>query len=123
MFNDSKTTISELKTIVQEFIEERDWDKYHKPKDIALSIAVEVGELLELFQWKSHEEVEKLLKQQSFKAKLEDEIADVLIYILSLGIHTNIDLSKAISKKMEKNKIKYPVDKYKGKYYRSGEKI
>ena len=121
MFSDKTTTFSEIKAIVKRFIEERDWTKYHKPKDIALSIAVETGELLELFQWRTDKEIEELLKKQSFKKDLEDEIADVLIYIFSLAIQTNIDLSKAIQNKMEKNKIKYPVDRYKGKYHISGD--
>ncbi len=102
----------ELKSIIKEiteFRDERDWRKFHNAKDLAISLNLEAGELLECFQWKTSDEVES-----ENRVQLEDEIGDVAIYLLLLCNETNIDVLKAISNKLNKNKIKYPIDKCKG---------
>ncbi|MCR6692039.1 MAG: nucleotide pyrophosphohydrolase [archaeon YNP-LCB-003-016] len=112
---DDELTISQLEEKVWRFIEERNWGKYHKPKDIAESICIEAAELLELFQWRSHEEVEKLMNREDYKDRVREELADIIIYILSFAKVADIDLSKSIIEKIEKNAKKYPTEKYYGK--------
>ncbi len=92
--------IDYLKEKVVEFRDERNWISYHTPKDLSISVAIEAAELLELFQWKDKDYDE---------TRLEEEMADVLIYLLSLSDVTDIDLEKAVLKKIEKNREKYPV--------------
>ena len=116
MESDKSTTLSELKDKVKDFIQERDWTKYHNPKDIAVSIAIEVGELLELFQWVKDDDQAKKIQDPSEYKKLEEELADIIIYCLSLANVTNMDISSAIVNKIEKNKAKYPVGQVKGDY-------
>ncbi|MCD6483772.1 MAG: nucleotide pyrophosphohydrolase [Candidatus Odinarchaeota archaeon] len=113
--NDDEITISHLKKIVDKFVSERDWEKYHTPKNLAESISIEAAELLELFQWRNDREIEMFLEDPKFVSEIEEELADILIYCISFANRLNIDISRAISSKMEKNKRKYPIDLYKGK--------
>ncbi len=99
---DEKSDLEELSEIVKEFRDKRDWKKYHNPKDLSLSISIESSELLELFQWKEEDEAVD-------KDRLKEEMADILIYLLSLSEVTDIDLFEAVKEKVEKNKEKYPV--------------
>ena len=93
---------------------DRDWQQFHTPKDMAISLPLEASEVLELFQWKSHEEIEQYLK--THKQDLSDELADVLAYLLLIANDLDIDLPQAFEKKMQKNEAKYPVAKAKGKH-------
>ena len=93
---------------------DRDWQQFHTPKDMAISLSLEASEVLELFQWKSHEEIEQYLK--THKQDLSDELADVLAYLLLIANDLDIDLPQAFEKKMQKNGAKYPVAKAKGKH-------
>lgn len=113
---DDKTTIEELKKLVVKFRDERDWKKYHKPKDLAESISIEAAELLEKFQWKSDEEINEMLKDKEKVDKVSDELADIIDYCLSFSDVTKIDISEALKRKIEENKKKYPVEKVKGNY-------
>ena len=106
--SDKNTNISELKEKVAEFIRERDWEQFHNPKDLAVSISIEAAELLEQFQWKTEQENQDL-------QEIKDEIADILIYSMSLANRLDIDLSQAVTEKLEKNREKYPVEKAKGR--------
>lgn len=103
-------TIEELKQQSAKFRDERDWKKFHNPKDLAISIALEASELLELFQWKPKEEWDNVPK-----ARVEEELADVLIYCLLMSDILNIDLAEAVRAKIKKNGEKYPADKVKGR--------
>ncbi len=105
--------IDELRRIVTDFRDERDWKKFHNPKDLAISIAIESMELLEHFQWKSVEEVYEVVESRI--DSIRDEIADITIYLLSLADILDIDLSEAIVEKVKKNAEKYPVEKSKGR--------
>ena len=108
--NDDKTTVQHLRNLMQEFVVERDWTKFHTPKNLAGSVAIEASELLELFQWLTTEDATERAKgDQEFRTKIGDEMADVLLYLLSLANALNIDVSTATINKIEKNKIKYPV--------------
>lgn len=94
---------------LNKFRDERDWRQFHNEKDLALSISLEASELLELFQWKTSEEVTK-----SKRERLKEELADVLIYSYMLADNLNLDIDKIIEEKLIKNNEKYPVKKSKG---------
>lgn len=116
---DTKTSVEELKIAVNKFLHERDWEKYHNPKDLAESICIEAAELLELFQWIKPEDSAKF-KTDPLKIKeIQEELADIVIYCLSFANTGGIDLTKAILNKIELNKKKYPVDLYKEKAHLS----
>lgn len=104
---------------VREFLSERDWEKYHNPKDLAESICIEAAELLQHFQWIRPEDSEQFKKKPSKVQQIKEELADVTIYCLSMANTLDIDLTSAILNKLEKNKKKYPADTYKGKTYSS----
>jgi len=106
-------TIEELKKEFVKFRDERDWKKFHNPKDLAVSISLEASELLELFQWKSEKEINSIPKE-----KIEEELADILLYCLSMSDILKIDLKKATLEKLEKNRKKYPAEKVKGKAHK-----
>ncbi len=105
--------LESLKQKIRQFIIDRDWDQFHNPKDIALSLTLEAAEVLEHFQWKKQEEVEAYLA--SHREEFGEEVADVFIYLIQLADKAGIDLLKAANDKMSKNAKKYPVGKSKGK--------
>ena len=105
--------IEKLTKQIIEFRDKRDWEQFHKPKDLALSLNLEASEVMELFQWKSEEDVKEYIK--SNKEEIGDELADVLYWVLLMSHDLDIDITEALKKKMEKNKKKYPVEKAKGK--------
>lgn len=102
-----------LKQLI-EFRRERDWEQFHNAKDVAISLSIEASELLEWFQWKTAEQVQQRLASDK-REELEDEIADVAVYLAYLCHDLNIDLNQAIKNKMQKNAAKYPRDKVKGR--------
>lgn len=95
---------------VLEFRRKRNWEQFHKPKELAAAIAVEASELLEVFQWKSHEEVAQLLEGSS-RERVTDEIADVVILLSYLCHDLGLDVNDAVRSKLKKNEAKYPVEK------------
>lgn len=97
--------IQELMQEIEEFTTERDWDQFHTPVNLAKSIAIEAGELLECFQWDDNANPDAV----------EEELADVLNYSLQLANKLNLDPAEIIRKKMQKNAQKYPVEKSKGR--------
>ena len=94
---------------INKFRDDRDWRQFHNEKDLAISISLEAAELLELFQWKSPEEV-----RESSIERIKEELADVLIYSHMLASNLNLDIDETIEEKLEKNNQKYPVDKSRG---------
>jgi dCTP diphosphatase len=86
--------------------------QFHDPKNMAISIAIEASELLQEFQWKNEKETEELIKDN--KDRVQDEIADVALYLFELADNLDIDLIEAMNVKMKKNEIKYPIKKSKG---------
>ena len=109
-------SLKELQLLVADFIKRRDWTKYHTVKNLSMSISIEAAEIMELFQWLTNEEAtEKILSDSDLKTKLEDELADVLIYCLSLSYHTKIDLNKIIRKKLARNEERFPIDVVSGR--------
>lgn len=111
--NDTTTTLEILKKMAQEFIQERDWEQFHNPKNLSMNIAVEAAEVMELFLWTKSEDSYESFKKN--KTAVEDEIADVLLGILCFANSINMDLSAAFEKKLAEAKAKYPVEKVKGR--------
>ncbi len=114
MYDDKKTTICELKKFVKSFCEEREWDQYHNPKDLAIGIITESSELLELFRFKSKKEVNNMFVDQNKKQEIMNELSDILYFILRLAEKYHINLSSELHKKMNVNNKKYPINKCKG---------
>jgi NTP pyrophosphatase (non-canonical NTP hydrolase) len=114
--SDKKKTIQELKDLMEAFVKERDWQQFHKSKNLSMALSVEASELVELFQWLDNEEAEKMMKNNDFRSKAIDEIADILLYAIAFANRNDIDISKAIEQKLKKNKKKYPSDKFKGRF-------
>lgn len=106
--------IKDLTGKIIKFRDARDWKKFHNPKDIALSLVLEVAEVVEHFQWKSQAEIDEYIK--SNKEEIGEELADVLYWVLIMSHDLRIDIKKALEKKITKNEKKYPVDKAKGKH-------
>src|SRR5947209_15957652 len=113
---DTTTTIAELKEAVRRFAAEREWQPFHSPKNLSMGLAVEAAELMEHFLWVSTEESRQVVQDPAKLAEVADEIADVACYILNLGNTLGIDLSEAILAKIAKNAVKYPAEKYRGRY-------
>ncbi|MBQ3296085.1 MAG: nucleotide pyrophosphohydrolase [Erysipelotrichaceae bacterium] len=90
---------------IRRFNKEREWDQFHSPENLAKSVVIEAGELLECFQW----------NEEYDKQALGEEMADVFTYLIDLADKTGIDLLEATDKKMDKNALKYPIDKSKGR--------
>ncbi len=97
---------------IKEFRDERDWMQFHDPKNMAISIILEASELLEHFQWKTKTEAEEYIKKN--RVKVEEEIADIALYLFELADNLDINLLKAMEEKIKENARKYPVDKAKG---------
>jgi len=105
--------LNKLKEKIRKFNRERDWDKFHNVKDLIIALTSEVGELAECYRWLSEEEISKIHSNPEKKKNIEEEIADILIYLLIISYKTDTDIFDAIEKKLEKNKQKYPIDKSK----------
>lgn len=106
--------INQLTERIQNFIKERDWNQFHNPKDLALSLVLESAEVMEHFQWKNNEEMQEYIK--SHKNEIEEELSDVLYWVLLMSHDLDIDIKKAFEDKMLKNEAKYPIDKAKGRH-------
>ena len=107
------TTLQSLTQRIIAFRDERDWKQFHNPKDLAISLSLEAGEVMEHFQWKTVDEVKEYAR--THKDDIGEELVDVLYWVLLLSHDLQIDLGTAFEKKMNKNKNKYPVSKSKGK--------
>lgn len=112
MPTDHDTVIAELKAEIQAFCEARDWDQFHGAKDLAIAIATEASELLELFRFATPDDVEEQLDQG--RAEIQDELADILIFVLRFGQRFDFDLAQAVRAKVAANERRYPVDVARG---------
>jgi len=112
---DNTTTVQDLKTVVEDFVEERDWTQFHSPKNLSMALAIEASELMDLFKWKTVEEAQEEMKDKLLE-DAADELADIMIYSIAFANRNGIDIAKAVTSKMEKNKAKYPADQFKGKF-------
>lgn len=114
--NDGTTTVRQLRRAMAEFVAERQWQRYHNAKNVSMSIAIEASELMEIFQWVDTDELESLVRDPVKMQAVEDEIADVFLYVLSFANATGIDLAAAVERKMVKNRAKYPPERFQGNY-------
>lgn len=110
------TSVSELKDNVAQFVRARDWEQFQSPKNLTVSIAIEAAELMEIYQWATEGESAELSQKPEIKAKVEEELADVLIYCLGFAYRTDTDISGAVRRKLELKSRKYPVDQFRGRY-------
>ena len=105
--------LQEVVDRIRQFRDARDWKQFHHPKDMAAGLAIEAAELMELFLWKNEQEQTEIVETK--REQIEDELADIGMFLLELADNLNVDLLTAIEAKMEKNAEKYPVEKSKGR--------
>ena len=102
----------QLKMQLRQFAEDRDWDQFHSPKNLSMALIAEAAELVEHFQWLS-EEQSRTLEQKKLE-QVQEELADIQIYLIRIADKLNVDLLGAVNKKIEANAKKYPADKVRG---------
>ena len=105
---DSATTVAQLKERVLAFARERDWEQFHAPKNLSMALAAEAAELMEHFLWATPEESRRVAADPAKRAKIAEELADVVIYALEFANATGLDLSAAIEAKIEANAVSTP---------------
>ncbi|MDP6935483.1 MAG: nucleotide pyrophosphohydrolase [Myxococcota bacterium] len=111
--NDDTTTLTQLRAVLREFNHERDWAQYHSPRNLAMALSVEAGELLELYLWSADEGPQPPVASRT--ERVAEEIADVAICLLNLCEQAGVDLSQAVRAKVEANARRYPVDQARGR--------
>jgi dCTP diphosphatase len=112
--------LNHLAARLRTFAEERDWEQFHTPKNLAMALSVEAGELLELFQWLTPEESHAVLTTSVAAQQVQEELADVLIYLVRLADVLGVDLEAAVETKLQLNAGKYPVDLSRGNATKAG---
>lgn len=113
--HDSTATFAEIKSRVLAFARERDWEQFHAPKNLSMALAAEAAELMEHFLWAEPAASRSIVEQPAKRAKIEEELADIVIYALEFANMTGIDVATAIERKMSANAAKYPVEKARGR--------
>ena len=106
----------DLREMVRQFVDERDWETFHAPKNVSMAMAVEVAELMEHFQWLTIDESRAIPGDAEKLQEVGEELADILCYGMALANTLGIDISETMRRKMERNRRKYPVEKYKGRF-------
>lgn len=110
-------SLAELVDALRRFREERDWRKYHTPKNLAMSVAIEAGELMEHFQWLTNEEAETLAAEDpKAREEIGEELADVLMYCFHLADIMGLDILQIVHAKLEKNRLRFPIDRVQGHF-------
>ena len=112
---DSLTTLESLKSEVGEFCAARDWDQFHGAKDLGIGLVTEAAEFVEIFRFKTPEQISAMLADPGVRGKIQDELSDVLFFVLRFAGRFNIDVSSAFRKKLRDNDVKYPADKVRGR--------
>ncbi len=112
---DGRTTVDDLKSLVAGFCAERDWDMYHNPKDLAIGMATEASELLEIFRFKDAAQSAAAVSDPVRGIDIRDELSDVFYFVLRFAQMNGIDLTEALEEKLEKNAEKYPADRVRGR--------
>ena len=115
---DDTTTVGELRRLLAGFVAEREWEKYHDPKNLSMAIAIETAELMEHFQWVRNEELPELLADARRREEISEEIADITCFVLALTNALELDLSSAVEGKLAKNVMKYPAETFRGRYFK-----
>ncbi|WP_449463013.1 nucleotide pyrophosphohydrolase [Tardisphaera miroshnichenkoae] len=111
---DAQVTVDGLKEAVKKFCDERDWGKFHTPKELAVGIVTESAELLQMFRFKSDEQVREMLQDQKRREQIGDELADALYFLLRFADVAGLGLSECLSSKLKKDAERYPADKLRG---------
>ena len=106
---DKKYTLEDLKKEVANFCEARNWDKEHKPKELAIGVVTEASELLEIFRFLSEKESLEITKNSKTREQISEELADTLCFLLRFAQLYHFDLTESLKKKLKKNAIKYPA--------------
>jgi dCTP diphosphatase len=112
---DAETTVAELKKRILTFARERDWEQFHAPKNLSMALAAEAGELMEHFLWADPAVSRAIVGDPAKRKKIEEELADVVIYALEFANIAGIDVAAVIESKMAVNANKYPIAKAKGR--------
>ena len=110
---DATTSVGELRDRVRQFVHAWDWESFHTPKDLAMAISIEASELLDLFLWRGAAGATDLLPAD--RSAVAEELADIVIYGLSLANALDLDLSDAVLSKLRVDEAKYPVDRFRGR--------
>jgi dCTP diphosphatase len=113
---DKDTTVNTLKSVVREFVDEREWSQFHSAKNLSMALSIEASELMDIFKWETAEKCDRKMSNVVSRQEAIDELADVIIYAIAFANKNNIDISAAIAQKMIKNRNKYPTDKFKGNF-------
>lgn len=113
---DQATNLQAIRDVVREFVRQRNWEQFHSPKNLSMALAIEAAELMEHFQWLSVEESRTVTDDEAKLAAIGEEIADVFCYTLALVNELNLDLSSVFTRKMERNRAKYPVAEFRGRF-------
>lgn len=104
--------LNELRSRLRSFAEERDWDQFHTPKNLSMALIAEAAELVEHFQWLTEEQSTQLPSEKL--TEVEEELADVLIYLVRIADKLDVDLAQAANRKIDINEKKYPADQVRG---------
>ena len=118
MADDAHITVGALRQAVAAFVDARDWQPFHGPKNLSMSIAIEAAELMERFQWLTTEEARIAVEDPDERAAAADELADIIIYCLSLSNALDLDVSSVVLGKLETNEHRYPADRFRGRFRR-----
>ena len=102
--------IQEVQARLKKFTKDRNWEQYHNPKNLTMALSVEVAELVEIFQWSNSGGLDEI-KNEKIKEKIKEEVADIFIYLLNICEKLDLDITTIINDKIDKNEIKYPVNK------------
>ena len=113
---DATTSVAALRDAVRRFADEREWQPFHSPKNLAMGLAVETAELMEHFLWVDCAASRDVTRDPAKRQAVAEELADVACHLFNLCNALDIDLSDALRDKMVKNALKYPVEKYRGRY-------
>ncbi len=114
--SDQETTLAELREMVREFVDARDWHQFHSPKNLSMALAIEAAELMEHFQWITTDASRAVGADADKLTAVTEELADVMCYGMALANELGIDISAALRDKMKKNEAKYPAEEFRGRY-------
>ena len=118
MSTDTHTTVGALRQVVADFVNSREWQPFHGPKNLSMSIAIEAAELMEHFQWLTTQEAQAAVTDPRERVAVADELADIMIYCLSLSNALDLDITSAVLGKLQTNEHRYPADEFRGRFRR-----
>lgn len=116
--SDSQTTVDELRQLIRQFVDQRDWQQFHSPKNLSMALSIEAAELMEHFQWLDVAASRRVVDDADKLAAVAEELADVFCYGLALADVLGVDVADVVRAKMEKNAQKYPAEEFRGRFGR-----